>query len=283
MPQGALPSADEIIRREASRRRIAAYTALASALFTVIALIIESRIAAANIPDFDATDLAQTLAIVHDGGQLPRTFLPAVAQFTLDHGTQTLLAAASRAISLLLLLPMVLLLVDAVRARGGQLGAWVRIATFVGFILFAVVTVGVVLLQLSVYRTARDAGFEPADIWDAVRDSPRTVAGLSDFVGRALAGLTLSLAAVQAVRIGLLPRFIGYLGVFIGLLFIVPLEPSGVVRAFWFGALAFIVSGRLVGGTPPAWDAGVAVAPEPRMPSEPREKRAKGAKGKAKD
>lgn len=283
MPQGALPSADEIIRREASRRRIAAYTALASALFTVIALIIESRIAAANIPDFDATDLAQTLAIVHDGGQLPRTFLPAVAQFTLDHGTQTLLAAASRAISLLLLLPMVLLLVDAVRARGGQLGAWVRIATFVGFILFAVVTVGVVLLQLSVYRTARDAGFEPADIWDAVRDSPRTVAGLSDFVGRALAGLTLSLAAVQAVRIGLLPRFIGYLGVFIGLLFIVPLEPSGVVRAFWFGALAFIVSGRLVGGTPPAWDAGVAVAPEPRMPPEPREKRAKGAKGKAKD
>lgn len=281
MPQGALPSADEIIRREAGRRRIAAYTALASAMFTVIALFLESQIAGDSIPDFDATDLAQTLALVQSGGEMPRTFLPAVAQFTLDHGTETILAAGARAISLLLLIPMVLLLIDAVRVRGGQLGLWARIAALSGFVLFAVVTVGVVFLQLSVYRTARDAGFEPADIWDAVRDSPRTIAGLADFLGRALAGLTLSLAAVQAVRIGLLPRFIGYLGVFIGLLFIAPLEPSGVVRAFWFGALAFIVSGRLAGGTPPAWDSGVAVAPEPRMPPEPREK--KRGKGKQKD
>jgi hypothetical protein len=278
MPQGALPSADEIIRREAGPRRIAAYTALASALFMIIALIIESQIARANIPDFQATDLAQTLAVVHDRGELPRTFLPAVAQFTLDHGTETLLAATARAISLLLLLPMVVLLIDAVRARGGQLGAWVRPAAIFGYALFAIVTVGVVVLQLSVYRTARDAGFEPADIWDAVRDSPRTAAGLSDFVGRALAGLTVSLAAVQAVRVGLLPKLIGYLGVFIGLLFIVPLEPSGVVRAFWFGALAFVVSGRLANGTPPAWESGVAVAPEPRQPPEPRAKSGKAGK-----
>ncbi len=278
MPQGALASADEIIQREAGRRRIAAYTALASALFTVIALIIESGIAQSNIPDFQATDLAQTLALVESGQELPRTFLPAIAQFTLDNGTATLIAASARAISLILLLPMVLLLVDAVRARGGQLGAWVRFASIGGFVLFALVTVGVVVLQLSVYRTARDAGFEPADIWDAVRDSPRTLAGLSDFVGRALAGLTVALAAVQAVRTGLLPRFIGYLGVFIGMLFVVPLEPSGVVRAFWFGALAFVVSGRLASGTPPAWDAGVAVAPEPRMPAEPKAKG--GKKGK---
>ncbi len=278
MPQGALASADEIIQREAGRRRIAAYTALASALFTVIALIIESGIAQSNIPDFQATDLAQTLALVESGQELPRTFLPAIAQFTLDNGTATLIAASARAISLILLLPMVLLLVDAVRARGGQLGAWVRFASIGGFVLFALVTVGVVVLQLSVYRTARDAGFEPADIWDAVRDSPRTLAGLSDFVGRALAGLTVALAAVQAVRTGLLPRFIGYLGVFIGMLFVVPLEPSGVVRAFWFGALAFVVSGRLASGTPPAWDAGVAVTPEPRMPAEPKAKG--GKKGK---
>ncbi|MBO9534890.1 MAG: hypothetical protein J7513_18095 [Solirubrobacteraceae bacterium] len=272
MAKPSLPSPEAILAKEAGARKIAAYSAMASAVFVVLAMIIDATVARANVPDFDGTDLVQTLSAVQNGDTLPRSFLPAAAQFTLDHSTSIFLGTLCRTIAVLLLIPMVLLLVSAVRDRGGQLGAWVKPAAIIGYVVFGVTAVALVLLQFSVYRTARDAGFEPADIWDAVRDSPRAAAGLGDFLGRVLAGVTLAMAAVQAIRVGLLPRMIGYLGLFIAFLFIVPLGPAEILRAFWFSGVAFLIMGRLP-NTPEAWLTGTAVEPELRQPAQPKKKK----------
>jgi len=274
--------ADEILAREARPRRIASYAALVSALLIVLAMVLEYKLAHSNIPDFDATDLAQTLASMHDGKPFPRSFLTAVGEFRLEHNGLNVLIWLIRAVALLLLIPMVQLLVRGVRARGGQLGAWVGPVSLVGLVVSAIGTFLVFgILEPGIYRTARDAGFLPSDVWDAVGNSQINAAQIAVFIGSAMAGITLSLASMQSVRIGLLPKTIGYLGVLIGLMFVIPLDSTNIIRAFWFGALAFVISGRMAAGTPPAWESGTAVSPEPRQPPAPREK-TKKSKGDAK-
>lgn len=282
MPQAPLPP-QEIIDRETPARRVAAYAAMFSALLTVIAMALEYKLSHSDIPDFEASDLVQTLAIVSDGGQMPRSFLRAVGEFRLDNNGINIAIWVLRGASMLLLIPMVQLLARAVRDRGGQVGAWVAPVSLVGLVVAALGTFAVFgILEPGIYRTARDAGFAPADVWDAVRDSPISTAQIVTFGAGMAIGLCVAFASVQAVRVGLLPRFIGYLGIVIGIMFVLPLDSSNFIRAAWFGALAFLVSGRLPEQTPPAWAAGTAVAPEPRQPAAPRDRGAgKGKKARA--
>jgi hypothetical protein len=272
MPQAS--STDEILAREARTRRPAAYAALLSALFVIAAMVLEYTVAHADIPDFDASDLVQTLAAARDQTEFPRSFLTAVAQFQLDHSTENILIALLRGISVLLLLPMALVLIRATKDRGGRIGAWVMPAAVVGYVVLAICTFVIYgVLQLAIYRSARNAGFEPADVWDAVRDSPSNAVQIALFLASIAAGIATAITSVQAIRVGLLPKTLGYMGVLVGMLFIFSLSGSDVIRAFWFGGLAFVVSGRLVNYAMPAWDTGTAVAPEPRQPAAPREKK----------
>jgi hypothetical protein len=71
------------------------------------------------------------------------------------------------------------------------------------------------------------------------------------------------LVSLQAMRIGLLPRFMGYVGMLSGFLFLFPIMVVPVVQLFWLLALAILFSGRWPDGLPEAWKTGRAVA----MPS----------------
>ncbi len=80
------------------------------------------------------------------------------------------------------------------------------------------------------------------------------------FVGQA-AALALAVGFVMislsALRVGLLTRFMGYLGVFTGILVLFPIgSPVPVVQAFWLLALAYLLSGRWPNGVPPSWRSG---------------------------
>ena len=80
------------------------------------------------------------------------------------------------------------------------------------------------------------------------------------FLGQA-AALALAvgfvLVALQAMRVGLLTRFMGYLGIFTGVLVLFPIgSPVPVVQAFWLLALAYLLTGRWPSGMPPTWRSG---------------------------
>jgi hypothetical protein len=64
------------------------------------------------------------------------------------------------------------------------------------------------------------------------------------------------LVSLNAMRAGLLTRFLGILGVITGTLVIIQLGPFPVVQTFWLLALAVLFSGRRRGGDPPAWRTG---------------------------
>jgi hypothetical protein len=65
--------------------------------------------------------------------------------------------------------------------------------------------------------------------------------------------------ALNAMRVGLLTKFMGYLGIFTGVLVLIPLgSPVPIVQGFWLIALAYLFSGHWPTGLPPSWESGIA-------------------------
>ena len=62
--------------------------------------------------------------------------------------------------------------------------------------------------------------------------------------------------SLNAMRVGLLSRFMGIVGIFAGVLFVIPFTPLPVVQIFWLGAAAVLFAGRWPSGMPPAWQTG---------------------------
>ena len=97
--------------------------------------------------------------------------------------------------------------------------------------------------------------------------------GLPGALGLALALVFISL---NAMRVGLLTKFMGVLGIITGVLQILPFGgPLPVVQCFWLLMLGVLFSGRWPGGSPPAWRSGEA-EPWPSQ-AEIRERRARAA------
>jgi hypothetical protein len=160
------------------------------------------------------------------------------------------------ALGLLALAWLVTFLAVATRARRPE---FIRLAvyiTLVGGVLYAI---SVVLGPLGTVLAVSD-----------FLDGPRTVDDSRDIGGSSLlitasilrqigplavvAGLFL--VSLNAMRVGLLTRFLGILGVVGAVLMILPLVPLPVVLSFWAIAVGLLLLG--VGTTPPAWRTGKA-------------------------
>lgn len=81
--------------------------------------------------------------------------------------------------------------------------------------------------------------------------------------GQILCSLTLVasvvLISLAAIRTGLLTKFMGYVGVFVGALLLIPIFSTvPIVQAFWLVALAVLFAGRWPKGAPEAWATGEA-------------------------
>ena len=65
---------------------------------------------------------------------------------------------------------------------------------------------------------------------------------------------------MNALRVGLIPRWMSVLGIFAGVLILVPIGGASleVVPAFWMVMMGILYAGRWPNGEPPAWAAGEA-------------------------
>jgi hypothetical protein len=98
-----------------------------------------------------------------------------------------------------------------------------------------------------------------------------------------LVAFTFVLISLNAMRVGLLTRFMGILGMLVGVLFIIPLGSNlPVVQCFWLIAVGFLVLDRWPGaaGRPPAWTTGIAQPwPTQQEIREQRQQAAAAARG----
>lgn len=282
-PTRDLPAPAEIVEREAPRRRIAAIAAGISALFILIALVLDQVMVSAGVPSPQdhAVDLVEALAAQQGGEPFPTSFWTEYAKFKLDHQALTIAVGVLRGLAIILWVPATILLLQAARDRGGQVHRVLSPLAQIGLVAVGLTFAAAAIAETLAFRAAEQHDLLPAAVLDKLGND--TVAILSNGIGlfSLIVAVPLALGGLQAMRVGLLPRMFGFMGVLVGILFVLPFDPSFLLRGFWFGAIALIISGKLRGGMPAAWAQGVAVEPEPRQPPQLREPAQKSKKAKA--
>jgi hypothetical protein len=77
-------------------------------------------------------------------------------------------------------------------------------------------------------------------------------------IGALLLAVSVVLISWQAMKVGLLPRPLAYIGIFAGVLIVLPLIVVPIVQMGWLLALGYLLTGRWASGMPPAWRTGKA-------------------------
>lgn len=215
--------------------------------------------------------LASALLII----VVPTLYL-AVALDSTPEGVDELLAAADResadfivsgaiqSLGLLLLIAPLLYLYRAIKARRPDLPSAALVLLVAGPLLAALVRV---LRQVDLTSLAGDFVAMGGGTEDQAEDfvTDQAFGGLREalFGANLALGLAIVFAALYAMRTGLLSRFMGVLGIIIGVLYLLP-PPiggtgGGIIQLFWLGGLGLLFLDRWPGGRGPAWSSGEAI------------------------
>ena len=164
------------------------------------------------------------------------------------------------------------------RARNPEVRPYVRWIAIVGGVLAAVTgIVYAILVAVKVHQFVT-TGAQTYD--EANRLTNSFILLALQLLGQAsalLLAVGFALVSLNAMRQGLLTRFVGYLGIFAGVLVLFQVTQIPIVQGYWLAALAYLFSGRWPTGVPPAWTTGRA---EPWASSaEIRARRAAGGGG----
>jgi hypothetical protein len=244
---------------EARAGRLAAYAA-----WGAVALIIAS--------------LIYRVAGLPHGANNVKEFLPDVKA----HKSAFVVSGVLTGLAMVAFIPPLLYLYKATRFRRPELPQVARILIFVGPILYAICSVWFQFRQAhaaDVFLAGTNTTNKHAE--DVLRNATTAVAGLS-LAASIGTGLATILVSLNAMRAGLLSRFMGVLGVILGALFVLPLIASPIIQLFWLLALGVLFIDKWPGGRGPAWETGEAVpwpspqrglaagrGPEPEPEAEP--------------
>jgi hypothetical protein len=208
-------------------------------------------------------------------GSLPSLRIPTL-EFYDERATSVLLSSVVTALGYLALGWALTYLAVAVRARRAEFPRPVVYLPLIGGVLQALTTV------VAAFGTdaAISSFLDGSRTVDAASDI--TATGLTVFAtilglpGALCLALGLVFVSLNAMRTGLLTRFMGVLGIIAGVLQILPFGgPLPVVQCFWLLMLAVLFANQWPGGVPPAWRSGKA-EPWPSS-AEVRKQRAQAA------
>jgi hypothetical protein len=232
----------------------------------------------AAIAAIGAAPLYVASVILDQGGDVPTAGLDTERYRVIDASASDLLASTVlRSLAFALMCVPLFYLFRAAAARSERVsGAMIGFA-FIGPVLLAVQGAIAWLAQTNVASDFVAASGPGGDIYslldDLVEDSSAFDVA-SNLLFPAILGMLVAMIYVplQAMRVGLLTRFFGTLGMALGagMLFIAP-AISLLTISIWFLWLGLMFIDKIPGGPrPPAWEAGVAI-PWPRPGDEPRE------------
>jgi signal transduction histidine kinase len=141
----------------------------------------------------------------------------------------------------------------AARASIGRLPIIMTIIGTVAFLVGRVVRDA--LTWIGTAGLSADATAE--EVRDTLGSGTVLVGQLFEQIGSFALGVAFALVSLNAMRAGLLTRFLGILGVIIGIITVFPLDQTNIVRAFWLCSVGWvIIAGRGRAGLLPAWQTG---------------------------
>jgi hypothetical protein len=274
-PQGARPSADVLAEERIIRPR-AGVLALVAAVLLIASNVLQSVWAYHGAPRVYLLDGLRAAT----GESIGRAGLATdKVLFLSDHAVALVLVGILDALSWLTLGLVLIFLLRAAVSRGAHVRRPIRWMAIGGTLLVAISAVGV---QASLAISSRDFAGSDDHSTTAAHDaltSAGTALAAHQFGDLLLAG-TFIIIALAAMRVGLLTRFLGVLGIMVGALILLSSvfgASSFFIQALWLLLLGVTLLGRAPAGLPPAWQSGEAM-PWPTQ-QELREARERAAAG----
>ncbi len=235
---GPAPEDPEVlIERERRARPRAAIAAAIAAVLLLVSQILSQRFGV-DFPDKEPAQLA----------------------YLDDNATEYVASALLTGLGSLALGAVLVFLYGATQGRRPTLPPVARACAVAGPILLLVANlVSHVLLVSKAHDFVGGTDRSLAAAKDVFQETVLRVALYAGLVGSLAVAFAIVLITLNAMRAGLLTRFMGVLGIIVGALMIIPVGPLPIVQTFWLAALAVLLSGRWPRGLPPAWERGEAV------------------------
>lgn len=247
---------DETLADEQRRRVQAGVASILAGILTLAGGVL-AALAAADEPTVPLLGALRE----HLAGPEPKLGLKAQQViWASDHAPKMLLVAVVSGLAAALVGLALSHLYRSTKARRAEVPRGIIVAAIAGAVLSAVTDVLARVVLTVQASSFSDASNQSAAAARHALNTPLNFAiELLQLVGIFSLGLAFVLLALNAMRVGLLTRFMGVLGIIVGVLFIFPIaSPLPIVQAFWLVALGVLFLGRWPSGQPPAWVTGEA-------------------------
>jgi hypothetical protein len=172
------------------------------------------------------------------------------------------IGAVVNGLGLLALAATLWFLFTAVRARKPEISQAMWITAVVGGVLAAI---GGIAYGTVITAKAHDFATHGLQTYPEANSllSSGAIPALqyAGLIGSLLLAIAFVLIALNAMRVGLLTRFMGYLGMAAAAasLLLIGSAPALLIEVFWLLAVGYLLAGRWPSGDPPAWKSGEAV------------------------
>lgn len=249
-------SVEETLAWEAEQRPRAAGAALGAGLLGLLATLI-FILATRGGPEGGEVDLVDALDAAARGEDVAPGITVRQVDFLGERATALIASTVLTSLATVAGALAMVYLWRATKARAPELNRIGLVAVVAGALLYAV---GYGVHFVTVWSQAAGFADEQRRTAEAAREvfaDPTVNAGsLMEIVGLFGLAVGFTLIALNAMRVGLLTRFMGILGILVGVLFVFPVDRPGIVRWFWLLSLGMLIAGRWPNGTPPAWQSG---------------------------
>jgi hypothetical protein len=257
-----MPSASEIkeqVARETERRNRLGVPAFAGGVLYLLSGIIT----ASTLNGAPSVGLLQGLTPALSGEANPAVSVRAAeVKFFSHHATSLIAASVLAAVAIATLTLVLLVLVDATRFRRPQMWVAARPLILVGGILLAVISVGhQVVLALETHKFAVGHDFTNHAVDNALtKGTANEITQYFDLLAGLAVAVAMIVIMINAMRVGLVTRWMGVLGIFTGILIFLPIGGATleVIPSFWLVAMGILYVGKWPNGQPPAWESGEA-------------------------
>ena len=253
---------EEILAEEAAGRQRAGFAALAAALLTTLGVVL-TTVGQPSTSKFDdkIVTVVDAMGRTANGQPIPPGRISAFAVEVGQHPVVPIMGAILYGFGSLAIFFAMAYLFRATRARKPGMPQIALILAAVGSVGFGVGrAVSEVARYLGAHSFVNAVDKTNSAASDALSPTATLVGQLIWETSALALGFGIAIISLNAMRVGLLSRFMGVLGVIVGVAVapILPIDQQGIIRVFWLAALGMLFLGRLPSGTPKAWATGEA-------------------------
>jgi hypothetical protein len=252
-PSVRAPEPEAPLAWEARNRTWAGVVAIVAGVLTIAGAVI-TAIALSDKPSvtaFDALRDATGARAANDG------LKAASVLYVHDKAAALTFGQALTALSGLLSALALVYLYRAIRARREGFGQLGLIALAIGGVLsFVGGLVPQIAVDVTSARFASAADHSTLAAHDAIQPPVALAGALIGYIGTLALAVGFLVVAVNGMRLGLLTRFMGTLGIIAGVLWVLPIVSLPIVQAFWLITLGVLFLRLIPQAVPPAWRSG---------------------------